>query len=179
MNDHIFIFLGCLVLSGLVSCSGPKLEEFAGTWESDSMSELYSGVGLDEQLADLRLGIHPDIAKLEPAELEKLIALPDEEAKEKLKGSSLFTQKADLFARADVRVGFTIAPPDKLISYLLIGDLKQEGEFEVEYEISGEEIICRYDDGPTVFAITDAGLVSENQNAGYPKTLLFRRVGTD
>jgi len=140
------------------------------------MSELFFDIGLEEQIEDLRDGTHPLAEKLDSPELKEILSLPMEDAKARFREFGVFGMMAQALEERDPRFGFTIAPPDRLVVYLAVGDEREAQEYDAEFELTFEEIICRHEDGPTVFTISGDFLITDNDREGYPTKLPLHRA---
>lgn len=153
----------------------PSIDDFAGSWESLPMSQLFEA-GIDEQIEDLQKGTHPEADQFDKFIKEEIRSLSNEEAKKVLRELGYFEVPASLFEQGDPIMGFTISPPSRFAVYVRANGERQTTEFDAEYELTSKEIICRYDDGPSIFTISGDQLIIANEKEGYPTKFKLRRV---
>ena len=129
---------------------------------TESMDKVFESA-FDEQVKDIVASKHPAIEQ-QPREVA-------EEAMSKAAEMAL-----PLLKKMKLRIGFAINLPDKLIVILESNGKRETVEYDAEFELTSKEIICRYENGPTIFTLDENNLKARNEELGaYPKYFqLFR-----
>tara|TARA_R110002096_G_scaffold168538_14_gene339414 strand:+ start:711 stop:1175 length:465 start_codon:yes stop_codon:yes gene_type:complete len=140
------------------------LEDFEGTWMTATMDKVFEA-GIQEQVADIAAGRHPSIEQMSVEEAKKILVKSPEAA-----------VMLEMMKELQVRMGFTISPPNKLIVILESKGEREEIAYPAEFEITSKELVCRYEVGPTLLEFEGENLRTRNdEKQSYPKYLTLIR----
>ncbi|MEO0413990.1 MAG: hypothetical protein AAF226_03445 [Verrucomicrobiota bacterium] len=161
-----------LLTSITVLAEDHAISNFFGEWVTDPFHEVMED-GIEEQIADIEAGSHPLLLKLDDNEAKELLKKSKAEMKEDLE--SLLSMMIEMIKDKDLRFGCTLS--ENSIYMFIEAQGEREGvKQDATYEISENHLICKHEDGPTLFEIKGKTLLTKNDKTGsYPKMLTLNR----